>query len=182
MSRQGVRKPKPAVARLTSPRQISLGWLGGTVGYYLRTAQEAAFDAFARRANDAVARPWRFAILALIDANPGVTQGDLAAAIRRKTSTLTPALNELVRRGYVNRNRVKSDQRAYALSLTPRGREAMLELKASAVAHEREVDRLVGPENRSEFIRILRQVAEGLSERSSSTRRGKTTRGRRNAR
>lgn len=162
---------KAAAADAVVPEPVSLGWLGGTVGYYLRTAQEAAFDAFARRADDAVARPWRFAILALIDANPGVTQGDLAAAIRRKTSTLTPALNELVRRGYVNRQRVKTDQRAYALSLTPRGRAAMLELKASAVAHEREVDRLVGSENRAEFIRILRRIAEGLSQKSMRRKR-----------
>ena len=163
MVRQGARKLTSAIAGPDMAGQIDIGWLGGTVGYYLRTAQEAAFDAFARRANDAVARPWRFAILVLIDANPGVMQGDLAAAIRRKTSTLTPALNELVRRGYVSRRRLKTDQRAYALSLTARGREAMLELKASAVAHEREVDRLVGPENRAEFIRILRRIAEGLS-------------------
>jgi DNA-binding MarR family transcriptional regulator len=165
MGRQAARKVGSVIAAAL-PGRIDLGWLGGTVGYYLRTAQEAAFDAFARRANDAVARPWRFAILALIDANPGVTQGDLAAAIRRKTSTLTPALNELVRRGYVSRKRLKTDQRAYALSLTPRGRVVMLELKHGAVAHEREVDRLVGPENRAEFIRTLRRIAEGLSQKN----------------
>jgi hypothetical protein len=39
----------------------------------------------------------------------------------------------------------------------------MLELMASAVEHERDVDRLVGPENRSDFIRILRRIAEELS-------------------
>jgi len=168
MARQAARKSTPVTAGSTLPGQISLGWLGGTVGYYLRTAQEAAFDAFARRANDAVARPWRFAILALIDANPGVTQGDLAVALRRNTSTLTPALNELVRRGYVNRRRLKTDQRAYALTLTRRGHEAMLELKASAIEHERDVDRLVGPKNRAEFIGILRRIAEGLSQKSST--------------
>jgi DNA-binding MarR family transcriptional regulator len=161
MARQAARMPTAVDPAL--PGQIDLGWLGGTVGYYLRTAQEAAFDAFARRAADAAARPWRFAILALIDANPGVTQGDLAAALRRNTSTLTPALNELVRRGYVNRKRLKADARAYALSLTPRGRDAMLALKASAVEHERDVDRLVGAQNRAEFIRILRRIAEGLA-------------------
>jgi DNA-binding MarR family transcriptional regulator len=169
MARQGARSRRTSAnANSSSPPQIDLGWLGGTVGYSLRTAQEAAFEAFARRANGADARPWRLAILALIDSNPGVTQGDLAAAIRRKTSTLTPALNELVRRGYVDRKRLKIDRRVYALRLTPRGREAMLELKASAVVHEREVDRLVGAENRAEFIRILRRIAEGLSRKSST--------------
>ncbi len=166
MARQSARK-LTSVAEPEPPARISLGWLGGTVGFYLRTAQEAAFEAFARRTDEADARPWRFAILALIDANPGLTQGELAAAVRRKTSTLTPALNELVREGYVNRKRVKTDRRAYALTLTPRGREAMLQLMASAVEHEREVDRLVGRENRAEFIRILRRIAEGLSSRSA---------------
>src|SRR5690242_10988467 len=141
MARQAARKAERDDPAAAGPGQVKLGWLGGTVGFYLRTAQEAAFEAFARRANEADARPWRFAILALIDANPGLTQGDLAAAIRRKTSTLTPALNELVRGGHVNRKRLKTDRRAYALTLTDRGHKSMLELLASAVEHEREVDR-----------------------------------------
>jgi DNA-binding MarR family transcriptional regulator len=101
---------------------INLGWLGTTVGFHLRTAQEAAFQAFAGRARNADARPWRFAILLLIDANPDVTQGELAAAIRRNTSSLTPALNELVHRGYVVRRRTVADRRNYALRLTSKGR------------------------------------------------------------
>ena len=167
MARQSAHR-KAVVPETSVANRINLGWLGGTVGYHLRTAQEAAFEAFARRANGADARPWRFAILALIDASPGVTQRDLAAAVRRKTSTLTPALDELVRRGYVSRKRLKADRRAYALTLTPRGHGAMLELLASAVEHEREVDRLVGPENRADFIRILRRIAEGLSQKDPS--------------
>ena len=163
MARRSAAKTRPAVSDSPQPAEVDLGWLGTTVGYYLRSAQEAAFEDFARRADGADARPWRFAILALIDANPGTTQGNLAAALRRRTSTLTPALNELVRRGYVSRQRLKADRRAYALSLTGRGHDAMLELKAGAVAHEREVDRLVGPKNRSEFVRILKRIAEEFS-------------------
>jgi DNA-binding MarR family transcriptional regulator len=166
MARRSERPIKP-IDPDSRPAEVSLGWLGTTVGYYLRTAQEAAFEDFARRADGADAQPWRFAILALIDSNPGITQGDLAAALRRRTSTLTPALNELVRRGYVDRKRVKTDRRAYALSLTERGHDAMLQLMASAVEHERDLDRLVGSRNRSEFIRILRGIAEGFSRKNS---------------
>lgn len=163
MARQSAQRlaaldPPPA-----AQQQIDLGWLGSTVGYHLRIAQAASFQAFARRADHADARPWLFAILALIDPNPGITQGDLAAAIGRKTSTMTPALNELVRCGYVTRNRLKADRRTYALTLTPRGHEAMLKLKAAAEKHERELDRLVGLKNRSEFIRILKCIADGLA-------------------
>ena len=150
-------------------RETNLGWLGGTVGYHLRTAQEAAFEAFASEANASDARPWRFAILLLIDANPGITQRDLAAAVRRKTSSLTPALNQLVRQGYVIRDTVKTDRRAYALKLTTAGKGALSQLLASAVKHEREVERLVGQANCSQFINILKRIAEGLSQSTRQT-------------
>jgi DNA-binding MarR family transcriptional regulator len=144
------------------PREIDFGWLGGTVGLHLRLAQEVAFQAFARRADGADASPWRFAVLFLIDANPGLTQGDLAAAIRRNTSSLTPVLDDLCRVGYVVRDRLESDRRAYTLTLTRAGQAALAELMASAVAHERELDRLVGRGNRPELMRTLRRVIAGL--------------------
>ena len=165
MARRSVQKLKavPQHEPLDS-REIDLGWLGGTVGFHLRIAQETAFQAFARRANGADASPWRFAVLALIDANPGLTQGDLAAAVHRNTSSLTPVLDDLRRLGYVNRERLESDRRAYTLSLTPAGRAVMLELMASAAAHERELDRLVGRAKRSDFIRTLKLIIAGLSQ------------------
>lgn len=165
MARRSVQKLKAVPQHeLPASREIDLGWLGGTVGFYLRTAQETAFQAFACRANGADASPWRFAVLALIDANPGMTQGDLATAVHRNTSSLTPVLDDMRRLGYVNRERLKSDRRAYTLSLTPAGKVVMLELKASAAAHEREIDRLVGRGKRSEFIRTLRRIISGLSQ------------------
>src|SRR5262245_16401193 len=163
MARRSARKAKLAVAKADASKPINLGWLGGTVGFYLRTAQEAAFQAYARRANGADARPWRFAVLALIDANPGLTQGELAAAIRRNTSSLTPVLDDLCRQGYVSRQRLASDRRAYVLKLTPKGNAARLKLMASAIEHEREVDRLVGA-SRAQFIRILQGLAVALSQ------------------
>jgi DNA-binding MarR family transcriptional regulator len=150
-------RPEPA-----APRPIDLGWLGGTVGFYLRTAQEAAFQAFARTAAGVDARPWRFALLALIDANPGLTQGELAAAIRRNTSSLTPMLDDLCRQGHVSRRRLESDRRAYALTLTAKGDAARVKLMASAIAHEREVDRIVGA-HRAQFIRTLQSLAAALA-------------------
>ncbi len=148
----------------TQPREIDFGWLGGTVGLHLRLAQEVAFQAFARRANGIDGSPWRFAVLFLIDANPGLTQGDLAAAIRRNTSSLTPVLDDLCRLDYVVRERLASDRRAYTLTLTPAGKAVMAKLRASAVAHEREIDRLVGRTNRPELIRTLRRIITGLGE------------------
>jgi DNA-binding MarR family transcriptional regulator len=155
----GKRKPR-AVSESTAP--IDLGWLGGTVGFHLRTAQEAAFQAFSKKANGADARPWRFAVLSLIDANSGLTQGELAAALRRNTSSLTPVLDDLCRQGYVSRERLESDRRTYALKLTPKGKAAEAKLLASAIAHERDIDRIVGTD-RTKFVRILKAIASALA-------------------
>jgi len=96
-----------------------------------------------------------------------LTQGELAAAIRRNTSSLTPVLDDLCRQGYVSRQRLESDRRAYALKLTRKGNAARIKLMASAIEHERELDRLVGAK-RAEFIRILQSVAVALSHNEST--------------
>ncbi|AMN44527.1 MarR family winged helix-turn-helix transcriptional regulator [Rhodoplanes sp. Z2-YC6860] len=153
-------------AKSHAPAPVKLGWLGGTVGFYLRTAQEAAFQAYSRKANGADARPWRFAVLSLIGANSGLTQGELAAALRRNTSSLTPVLDDLCRQGYVTRERLESDRRTYALKLTPKGKAAEAKLLAAAMAHERDIDRIVGA-HRAQFVRILKGLASALTQEGS---------------
>jgi DNA-binding MarR family transcriptional regulator len=143
-------------------RALDLGCLEETVGFHLRVAQEMAFRAFVSKVGDFSTPPWRFAILVLIDANPGLTQVALARATKRDTSSLTPALDDLCRRGLVNRIRQLRDRRSYALSLTALGKKEMLKLKASAMEHERDLDRLVGRAQRADFLRTLKRIAAGL--------------------
>jgi DNA-binding MarR family transcriptional regulator len=160
MPAKNVRNSAGAAGSAGDP--VNLGFFQNAVGFYLRTAHEAAFQAFLRRVDDPNTPPWRFAILVLIDANPGLTQVALARAIRRDTSSLTPALDDLCKRGLVTRIRQARDRRSYALQLTPLGKKAMQKLKASAEAHERELDRLVGREQRAQFIKTLQRIAAGL--------------------
>ena len=80
---------------------------------------------------------------------------------------MTAVLNDLARRRYLSRKRLKADRRTYALTLTSEGQKAMLELKIAAVEHERELDRLVGSQGRAEFMRILKRIADGLAPRET---------------
>lgn len=105
-------------------------------------------------------------MLALIDANSGLTQGELAAALRRNTSSLTPVLDDLCRQGYVTRERLESDRRTYTLKLTPKGKAAEAKLLASAMAHERDIDRIVGV-HRAQFVRILKSLAATLAQNTT---------------
>jgi DNA-binding MarR family transcriptional regulator len=141
---------------------LRLGPLGGFIGFHLRLAQEASFQAFARRVRGSQMRPGRFAVLALIAQNPGLSQTALGRAAGRDKSTLTPALNDLVHRSLVKRQRVASDRRSYALSLTPKGEKLVEVLFAHAREHDRELDAIVGLKHKAEFIRTLRRLAMAL--------------------
>ncbi len=138
---------------------LRLGPLADFIGFHLRLAQEASFQAFARRVRGYQMRPGRFAVLALIGENPGISQTALGRAAGRDKSTLTPALNDLVRRALVKRRRVASDRRSYALSLTVKGKRLLDELTLHARAHDRVLDEIVGLRHKAGFIRTLRRLA-----------------------
>src|ERR1700721_1207956 len=80
---------------------IDYGPLAEWVGFNLRMAQAAAFQAFSRLAQEIGTRPGRFATLMLIGRNPGISQTALSRANGRDKSSLTPGLNDLPRRGFV---------------------------------------------------------------------------------
>ena len=95
---------------------MNFGPLATWVGFNLRMAQEAAFQAFSRRSLEVGESPGRFATLTLIARNPGISQTELSQAAGRDKSSLTPVVEDLVRRGLVERKRMRND-RGYWLSV-----------------------------------------------------------------
>lgn len=145
-------KKKPLLAG------VDYGPLADWVGFHLRLAQIASFQAFAREAEDVDLSPGRFALLMLIGRNPGISQTALSRAHGSDKSTLTPALNDLKRRGLITRGRLKSDRRSYQLALTPAGHELLARLTECATRHDRNLDRIIGPRDRTRFLQILRKL------------------------
>ena len=122
-------------------------------------AQEAAFQAFARRSQEIGESPGRFATLVLIARNPGISQTELSLANGRDKSSLTPVVEELVRRGLVDRKKMESDRRTYRLTVTPAGKRILTTLTRCARRHERNLDRVIGERDRMRFIQILKKIA-----------------------
>jgi DNA-binding MarR family transcriptional regulator len=141
---------------------IDYGPLAQWVGFNLRMAQTASFQSFARETQDEDLRPGRFAILTLIGHNPGISQTALSHANGRDKSTLTPALNDLTRRGLVRRTRLKADRRSYQLTLTPAGEAVLRRLTECAGRHEQALDRVIGARDRERFLQILRRIRTEL--------------------
>ena len=138
---------------------VDFGPLDLLVGFNLRMAQQASFQAFSRRSQEIGESPGRFATLMLIARNPGISQTALSHANGRDKSSLTPVVEALVRRGLVERNRTKDDRRAYRLNVTAAGRKMLGQLARCARAHERNLDRIIGPRDRKRFIGILKRIA-----------------------
>src|SRR5450432_3554350 len=102
---------------------MNFGPLAYWVGFNLRMAQESAFQAFSRRSQEIGESPGRFATLTLIGRNPGISQTELSHAAGRDKSSLSPAVEDLVGRGLVERKRMHADRRTYRLNLTPAGKK-----------------------------------------------------------
>jgi len=138
---------------------IKLGPLEHWIGFNLRMAQEATFDAFSHRSQEIGESPGRFATLTLIARNPGISQTELSYAAGRDKSSLTPVVEDLVRRGLVARKRMDHDRRTYSLSLTPDGKKTLTMLTRCARRHERSLDRLIGMRDRKRFLQLLKKIA-----------------------
>jgi DNA-binding MarR family transcriptional regulator len=138
---------------------INFGPLAYWVGFNLRMAQEAAFQAFSRRSQEIGESPGRFATLTLIARNPGISQTELSQANGRDKSSLTPVVEDLVRRGLIERKRMDSDRRTYRLNLTPAGKKVLTMMTRCARRHERNLDHLIGARDRKRFIQILKRIA-----------------------
>jgi len=138
---------------------IDFGPLACWVGFNLRMAQEAAFQAFSRRSQEIGESPGRFATLTLIARNPGISQTELSQANGRDKSSLTPVVEDLVRRGLIERKRMDSDRRTYRLSLTPAGKKILAMMMRCARRHERNLDHVIGARDRKRFIQILQRIA-----------------------
>lgn len=148
------RKDKPVGGN----RTVRFGPLAEWVGFNLRMAQESAFAAFSHLSREIGESPGRFATLTLIAENPGISQSTLGQASGRDKSSLTPVLEDLVRRRLVERARSENDRRTYRLSLTDAGVKTLARLMICARRHEQNLDRAIGPRDRARFLRTLKRV------------------------
>jgi DNA-binding MarR family transcriptional regulator len=145
-------------APLATPAEIRLGVLGDYIGFHLRQAQNVSFRAFKRQTGDSDLRPGWFAVLTLIDANPGITPILLSRASGRDKSTLTPVIRDLTYREFIRRMPVPGDKRSYGLALTAAGKKKLKALAHHAAVHDTKLDEIAGAK-KTELIALLRRIS-----------------------
>jgi DNA-binding MarR family transcriptional regulator len=137
---------------------IDHGLLTDLVGFHLRHAQIAVFRDFAATIGTLDITPGLFAVLVLIECNPGLKQTELAKAVDLDRSTVVSVVDSLERRGLVTRRAVAHDRRSNALELTPAGATLLRTLKRRVAAHEKRLARDLNARERATLTALLQRI------------------------
>ena len=142
--------------------EIDLGPLPHLVGYMLRRAQLAVFQDFWRGYEPFDIRPAQYAVLIVIERNPGLRQSQISSALNIKRANLVALLDSLESRGLAKREPVATDRRSYALHLTDDGAALMRQLAELNAVHEARVNSIIGEPGRQELLRLLHGITDAV--------------------
>jgi DNA-binding MarR family transcriptional regulator len=133
--------------------------LSDRVGFWLRLAQQTAFDAFHRAMAPLGLTPGRLAVLLLLEAERDMRQTALAAALRVKPPNLAVLLAALEHDGLIRRSEDVQNRRVNLLRLTPAGRTLLRRAKAQEALVEDEVCAGMDAAERAALVGALRRIA-----------------------
>lgn len=147
---------KPAVVR-SAKTAVALGVLDERLGYFIRRTQVWVFHDFIRGLASLDLRPAQFSVLAIIAANPGLSQARLSQTLGIERARLVRMLHELGRRGLTQRLRATNDGRSHALQLTTEGQKTLGRARTLSEQHEARLMKKLGPERYKALMTILRE-------------------------
>ena len=133
--------------------------LSGYVGYALRRAQGVIFADFNHTLAELNLRPGQFAVLMMIDQNPGTSQSSVSAALGIQKANFVATIADLEKRGLVRRRKSDTDGRTYSLGLTPRGRSVLQHAAELQSLHEARVIAQIGKEGRLQLLGLLDRLS-----------------------
>jgi DNA-binding MarR family transcriptional regulator len=142
---------------------VALGLLPSYVGYNLRRTQAASFRHLDQLARELNLTPGQFSLLSLLAGNPGISQKALSQVTGVDTSTMSPALDSLARRGLINRARAAHDRRSYSLSLSPEGEKILAAMREHVERQERVMADALEPGERDHLLAMLKRIAKALN-------------------
>src|SRR5258707_7903846 len=132
----------------------------GPAAFLLAQLGAYASGQFAQRLAPLGLTPAHAGIFRIIAANPGLSQQELAAKLGMYASRLVAVIDDLEKRGLIERLPSNTDRRLYALHLTKSGREQLSAIGATAREHGRELLDGLSDEERSTLTARLERVAK----------------------
>jgi DNA-binding MarR family transcriptional regulator len=135
MAREANRAARKKAARRGDGPQ--LGVLDNVLVFRLRRIRDVLAGEFRRSSTEGRGlRAGDLTALALIDANPGISQAELARTGGFDQTVLVGILDDLENRGWAVRSRDRTDRRRHRVEVTNKGRTALADLLRRAEANE----------------------------------------------
>jgi DNA-binding MarR family transcriptional regulator len=137
---------------------VSFGPLTDYLGYALRRAHMTAVAGFLDSLREVELRPTQFAVLIIINENPGIRQTEVCAALGIQKANFVLLLNELERRGFAVRKTGVSDRRSSALHLTTEGVLVLERARELHASWEAQLAGRLGARGREQLLTLLRKL------------------------
>ena len=128
------------------------------LGYHMKRAYNVLRSDLLKALEPLGLRITTYSSLVVIVENPGIRQSELARALDIERPNLVFVLDELEQRGWINKERVETDRRAYALFATLAGSRVCEKAVALDKAHEARLLSSLDPAAYEKLIEVLNSI------------------------
>jgi DNA-binding MarR family transcriptional regulator len=142
-------------------RTRSLGQLSQILGFRFRRIQNHLARGLAQRPEFDAGRPGELSVLAILEANPGLSQVELAEEVGLDATMMVVLIDDLEQRGFAQRSRTSTDRRRNRLFITPSGEAALKRWMGAA----RENEKLVRETLSEAEFEVLSQLLDRIYDR-----------------
>jgi DNA-binding MarR family transcriptional regulator len=143
----------------TNVAEIDTHHLENFIGYMIRRAQLAVFQAYNDETADMDITTAEFSVMLLARDNAGLSQGALSETLGVEHSRMVVLIDDLERRGLVTRIASTLDRRLRAIYLTPAGRKLLGQLNRRVIAYDRHMVKRLRGDDKDTLMRMLRKLA-----------------------
>ncbi len=144
-------------------RDLNAPPLSASMLHLLHRAGQVADEMFSEEMHGAELTPRQFAVLKVLQRLETASQTEIVNETGIDRSTLADIVKRLVSRGLIARRRSKSDARAYAVRLTPTGREALKSAEPASDRVESRLLEILPQARRDAFIDSLAMLVQALA-------------------
>ncbi|HEY1247263.1 MAG TPA: MarR family winged helix-turn-helix transcriptional regulator [Hyphomicrobiaceae bacterium] len=150
--------------------ELDLGLLADFVGPRVRLLWNLLSARMADALEPYGLRPGAFSALALISANPGCSQKQLAHRLGMDKSAVVAIIHDLDRQGLATRVRHAQDRRFHALKLTPKGQALLQRTLAPASRPGRPIREALSLRELEQLLSLLDRAWRALLEADRSVK------------
>lgn len=144
-------------------------------GYYIRRLHQISVAIFLQQTEAFGITPVQYAALQTVGMSPNIDQRTLARTIGLDTSTIAGVIDRLESRGLLLRTASIEDRRVRQLSVTDAARQLLAEVAPAMLKAQQLILEPLVPEEKAEFIRLLRQLVSKNNDLSRAPSDGGVT-------